>query len=144
MAPFFRKSRDQHTFSGSTTSLALERLQFKLNQVSGIFEIQSRPAELELLVLGDGEETGAYRLRRDSHEKISLAAIGTGWEKEVVPIRSVAMPDHASRAVWQALECRSASREAVQGLAGWKAFLDRCYSDRLTGMLEISSDRCDG
>jgi hypothetical protein len=144
MAQFFRKSIDQHLFSGSSSALAAERLRFKQNQVSGVFEIQSHPDEFELLVLGDGEETGAYRLHPDSHVKIPVSEIGASWEKEEVPIRSMALPDQASRAIWQALEFQNTSQQEVKGVAGWKTFLDHCFSERITGMVGIASDLGDG
>ncbi len=144
MAQFFLKTIDQHQFTGSRASLDAERQHFKQNQVSGVLEIQSKPDELEVLVLGDGEETGAYRLFPDSRFRITPAEIGAGWEGREVPIRSVALPDQASRAIWQALEFPLEAREEVQGLAGWKAFLDRCYTARLSGMVGVASELGDG
>jgi len=144
MAQFFQKSIDQRLFNSTRSSLDAERLRFKQNQISGVFEIQAGPEELEVLVLGDGEETGAYRLHPDSRLKITPTEIGAGWEGREVPVRSVALPDHASRAIWQALEYQISARAEVQGLAGWKSFLDRCYSDRTTGMVGVTSELCDG
>ncbi len=144
MAQFFRKSIDQRQFVGSRDLLNSERSHFSQNQVSGVFEIQARSDELEVLVLGDGEETGAYRLYSNSHKKIPPAEIGNDWEKPEVLIRSVALPDQASRALWQALEFQSSSREVVQGLAGWKDFLERSYTGGLTGMVGIASELGDG
>ncbi len=144
MAQFFRKSIDQHQFTGSKADLDLEREHFRQNQVSGVFEIQSKPTELEVLVLGDGEETGAYRLYPSWHTKITSAQIGSNWESQEVSIRSVALPDQASRALWQVMEYKIAAREEVHGLAGWKNFLDRSYAGRFTGMVGLTSELGDG
>src|SRR5512138_177633 len=113
MAQFFRKSIDQHEFNCSRSGLEAELLRFKRNQVSGVFEIAARPKEVELVVLGDGEETGAYRIKSDSHSKITPEEIGMSWEGLEVPIRSVALPDQASRALWQAMEYQRAGEEEI-------------------------------
>ena len=144
MAQFFRHSIDQQQFTGSRERLEAERLHYRQNQVSGVFEIQATPDELQVLILGDGEETGAYCLYPNSRIKINPLEIGTGWEDHEVPIRMVAMPDHASRAIWQSLEYPVVGQETLPGLAGWKEFLETCRKHRLTGLIRLDSDLCDG
>ncbi len=144
MAQFFRKTIDQKLFTGSRETLDAERLRFRQNQISGAFEIEATSDELQVLVMGDGEEIGAYCLYPNSRMKIKPNEIGLGWKKPDVPIRSVALPDQASRALWQAMEFQVTSHEEAIGLAGWKAFLDRSYKQRLTGMVGIASELGDG
>ena len=113
-----RHSIDQQQFTGSRERLEAERLRYRQNQVSGVFEIQATLDELQVLILGDGEETGAYCLYPNSRIKINPLEIGTGWKDHEVPIRMVAMPDHASRAIWQSLEYPVVGQETLPGLAG--------------------------
>ena len=121
-----------------------QRTQFRTGQLSGIFEIQSMPQEMEVLVFAGGEETGTYRLWPDSRLKITPGEIGNSWDKLEVPIRAVALPDQASRAIWQALEFQLFSNKRITGLAEWRGFLESCRSERLTGVVEIASENCDG
>jgi hypothetical protein len=144
MGTFFRKSVDQHQYIGSFSLVDSQRLHFKENQISGVIEIQAAPDLMEVLVFGNGEETGSYRLWPEARSKVSPLEIGQGWEKPTVPIRAVALPDQASRALWQALEYQRFVHREIQGLADWERFLRTCHSERLTGMVGIASELCDG
>ena len=102
------------------------------------------PQEVEVLVFGGGEETGAYRLWPSSHLKITPSEIGIGWDRQEVAIRSVALPDQASRALWQALEYQTFSKKEIAGVDQFKVFLKSCFSEGMTGMVSIASELCDG
>ena len=121
-----------------------QRAQFRNGQLSGFFEIQAMPQELEVLIFAGGEQIGTYRLWPNSLLKITPSEIGIGWDRQEVPIRAVALPDQAGRAIWQALEFQFLSQKEIVGLAEWKGFLGSCRTDRLTGMVEVTSEACDG
>jgi len=144
MGPFFRKSVDQHQYFGSLSLVDSQRLHFKENQISGLIEIQAAPERMEVLVFGDGEETGTYRLLPESRSKVVPADIGRDWDRPAVPIRAVALPDQASRALWQALEYQHFTHQDIQGLADWEKFLQASLSEKLTCMVGIASEGCDG
>ncbi len=102
------------------------------------------PEELELLVYANGEESGTYRLWANSRLKITPAEIGIGWDRQAVPIRSVALPDQASRAIWQALEYQLFSQSQLNGISEWKGFLETSRRAGLTAIVEVVSENCDG
>jgi len=144
MTPFFRQSIDQHLFSGSQALLDSQRAHFRENHLSGAIEIQAKAQELDVVVFGGGEETGTYRLWPDSHLKISPSEIGIGWDRKEVPLCSITLPDRASRAIWQALEFQTFSLKEINGRTGWEKFLESCRSEKLTGMVGVASELCDG
>jgi hypothetical protein len=143
MAHYFRNAIAQQSI-GSRSVLDSERAKFKNFRTSGCFEIQSMPNEFEILVYANGEESGAYRLWANSRLKITPAEIGIGWDKQAVPIRSVALPDQASRAIWQALEYQRFSQSQVNGISEWRGFLETCRRAGLSAIVEVASEDCDG
>jgi hypothetical protein len=143
MARFFRKSIAQQA-NGSRALLDSQRLGFGSGGISGLIEVQAASQDLDILVFAGGKETGTYRLGRDAQKKIASSEVGTGWEKRDASIRTIALPDEASRAVWQILEFQPASRQEITGLSGWKEFLEACRAGGLHGMVEVASEACDG
>jgi|WetSurMetagenome_2_1015567.scaffolds.fasta_scaffold16166_4 hypothetical protein len=143
MARFFPNSIDRQII-GSRADLDAQRAQFRNGKLSGFLEVQSMPEEHELLLFSGGHEIANYRLWPNSRLKISSSDIGIGWDRQMVPIRYVALPDQASRSLWQALEFQLFSQKVIADQVEWKKFLESCHTARFTGSIEVISERSDG
>ena len=143
MARFFRQALDDQ-FTGSLAYLDSQRSLFRNDRASGLFEIQATASELVILLFAGGDEAKAYRLGPESCAQISPAKIGTDWVKKEVPIRTVNLPSQASRAIWLALESQPKTRQEIRGIGEWNKLLEACLAERMTGLIEVASDSCDG
>ncbi|KAF0108855.1 MAG: hypothetical protein FD146_741 [Anaerolineaceae bacterium] len=142
--PTFYRQAQEDKFTGSPAYLESRQSAFRNDQASGLIEIQATAEDRIVLLYADGLLAGSYRLGPDARTRIPAREIASGWDKPEAPIRTVSLPDPAGRSLWLALESRTVGSQEVRDAAGWNRFIESSGENKLSALVEINSEQCDG
>jgi hypothetical protein len=140
---FFRQAANDQ-FTGSIAYLDSQQSIFHFDQTSGMIEIKLAAAEWAILLFARGISTGTYHLKDNSSKPISINELHTLLGSSNVHVCTQTLPDIAGRAVWLALQSQVQSKNQIQNIAGWDAWLNKCKVEKVTGLVQIASEFFDG
>lgn len=140
---FFRQATADQ-FIGSMAYLDSQQSLFHHDQNSGMIEVQINQAEWVILLFARGISTGIYRLTDESCKPILMSELHAILNNSSAPICTQILPDVAGRLIWLALESQLQKRSQIRNLAEWESLMDDLKTEKLTGLVQVSSEFFDG